>query len=103
MASLRIVPQGWEAGQPSVRLQRNQNLVFKHRLPSRHIIFTQFGGSLEETRDNSGTLKLSPATPILPLGHIKWTSTLPLKSLRGSPVRLGQVQIAAGRTGPCPP
>lgn len=46
-------------GGTAIQLQRNQNPVFRHHLPSRHIIFTQFWGSLGETRENSGALKLS--------------------------------------------
>lgn len=72
-------------GGTAVQLQRNQNLVFQHRLPGRHVILTRFWGSLEETREHSGTLKLSPATPILPLGHIRWTSTLLLTSISVAP------------------
>lgn len=85
------------------QLQRNRNLVFKCYLRSRHIVFTQFWGSLGETRERSGTLKLSPATPILPLGHIKVTSTLSRKPFSGSPGLLGQVQIAAGGQVPARP
>lgn len=85
-------------GGTAVQLQRNQNLVFKHHLPSRHIIFTQFWGSLGETRENSGALKLSPAAPILPLGHIKLTSTLPLVS-QWLPSTLGSSSNCCGVGG----
>lgn len=100
---LRISPWAQEVGRPCGYEGHQAGLQL--HMPSKHIVFTQFWGSAGRgrTHGNSGGPTASPAIPTLPLGYITLVITLLLKSLRGSPVLLGQIQIPAWGAQGLPP
>lgn len=100
---LRISPWAQEVGRPCGYEGHQAGLQL--HMPSKHIVFTQFWGSAGRgrTHGNSGGPTASPAIPTLPLGYSTLVITLLLKSLRGSPVLLGQIQIPAWGAQGLPP